>query len=168
MSTPGDCAGPHLGPAFAADASKTIQAIRGMHDVTPACSDTWQRLEDTARAVLTGYGYSEIRTPIVESSDLFKINSLSDAPERAAYREELVCILDGHRDQLDADSRRRLTANPRRYSTPRAPRRRRSSPRPQPSWTAWGPKPATTARPSGPNLTLPPSLTGSFRAWCAD
>ena len=210
-------------PPAVPNTARTIQAIRGMHDCLPTRIGTWQRLEDTARQVLDGYGYTEIRTPIVEVSDLFKrsigevtdivekemysftdrngdslslrpegtagcvraviengllnqpqrlwyrgpmfrherpqrgryrqfhqigvevfgladpaidlevilltarlwralgltglrleINSLGDAPERAAYREELVAFLETHRERLDADSQRRLTTNPMR------------------------------------------------------
>ncbi|NBC96217.1 MAG: histidine--tRNA ligase, partial [Deinococcus-Thermus bacterium] len=43
-----------------------------------------------------------------------EINSLGDSAERAAYREALVAYLDGHREQLDDDSRRRLATNPLR------------------------------------------------------
>ena len=200
-----------------------IRAIRGMHDLLPGESARWQRLEDRARAVLESYGYREVRTPLVEVTELFKrsigevtdivekemysfsdrggdqlslrpegtascvraaiehglldqpqrlwyrgpmfrrerpqrgryrqfhqigvevfglpgpdidlevilltrrlwqalglgelrleINSLGDSAERAAYREALVAYLDGHRERLDDDSRRRLTTNPLR------------------------------------------------------
>ena len=68
-------------------ATRTIQAIRGMHDCLPTRIGTWQRLEDTAREVLDGYGYMEIRTPIVEVSDLFKrsIGEVTDIVEKEMY-----------------------------------------------------------------------------------
>ncbi|MGA0938016.1 MAG: ATP phosphoribosyltransferase regulatory subunit, partial [Sedimenticolaceae bacterium] len=52
--------------------SKNIQAIRGMHDLLPDQSPRWQFLERTVAQVLKSYGYSEIRMPVVESTDLFK------------------------------------------------------------------------------------------------
>ena len=51
---------------------KNIQAIRGMHDLKPEQSPLWQFLEDRVRDVLDGYGYREMRTPIVEMTELFK------------------------------------------------------------------------------------------------
>jgi len=194
-----------------------------MHDILPEHIGRWQTLEDRARAVLEGYGYQEIRTPLVEVTDLFErsigevtdivekemysfedrngdslslrpegtascvraavehgllsaprrlwyrgpmfrherpqkgryrqfhqigvevfglagpdidqevilltrrlwdtlglgnlrleINSLGDSEERAAYRRELVSYLEGHLEDLDEDSRRRLRTNPLR------------------------------------------------------
>ncbi|NKN31886.1 histidine--tRNA ligase [Marichromatium bheemlicum] len=67
--------------------SKKIQAIRGMHDILPDRIPTWHRLEDTARQVLEGYGYREIRTPVVEVTDLFKrsIGEVTDIVEKEMY-----------------------------------------------------------------------------------
>ena len=42
------------------------------------------------------------------------LNSLGDAASRQAYREALVAYLDGYRDSLSEDSRRRLEVNPLR------------------------------------------------------
>ena len=47
------------------------RAIRGMVDILPEETPLWQMLEQTARDVLMAHGYHEIRTPIVESTDLF-------------------------------------------------------------------------------------------------
>ncbi len=43
-----------------------------------------------------------------------QINSIGDAPERLAHREALVRYFHTHRDELDADSQRRLETNPLR------------------------------------------------------
>jgi histidyl-tRNA synthetase len=43
-----------------------------------------------------------------------EINSIGNAHERLAHRGELVAYLERHTDALDADARRRLTANPLR------------------------------------------------------
>ena len=45
------------------------RAIRGMVDVLPGETSLWQMLEQTARDVLFAHGYSEIRTPLLESTD---------------------------------------------------------------------------------------------------
>jgi histidyl-tRNA synthetase len=49
-----------------------ISAPRGTHDILPAESYRWQWLEATFRDYCGRYGYHEIRTPIFESTDLFK------------------------------------------------------------------------------------------------
>ncbi len=67
--------------------AKNIQAIRGMHDLLPDRIGLWQRLEDGARQVLESYGYSEIRTPLVEVTELFKrsIGEVTDIVEKEMY-----------------------------------------------------------------------------------
>ena len=67
--------------------SNQIAAIRGMHDVLPERIGTWQFIEDAARQCLCGYGYAEIRTPIVEITDLFKrsIGDVTDIVEKEMY-----------------------------------------------------------------------------------
>jgi histidyl-tRNA synthetase len=42
------------------------------------------------------------------------VNSIGDAPARAAHREALVKYFEAHADQLDADAKRRLYTNPLR------------------------------------------------------
>jgi len=67
--------------------SQNIQAIRGMHDILPEQTALWQTLEDRARAVLEAYGYQEIRTPLVETTELFKrsIGEVTDIVEKEMY-----------------------------------------------------------------------------------
>ncbi|WP_299497102.1 histidine--tRNA ligase [uncultured Shewanella sp.] len=67
--------------------AKTIQAIRGMNDILPAQSPIWQKVESVLRESVSAYGYSEIRTPIVESTDLFKrsIGEVTDIVEKEMY-----------------------------------------------------------------------------------
>jgi histidyl-tRNA synthetase len=67
--------------------SKQIQAIRGMNDCLPAQSGLWQSVEGVIRQVVASYGYQEIRTPIVESTDLFKrsIGEVTDIVEKEMY-----------------------------------------------------------------------------------
>ena len=48
-----------------------IQSIRGMNDLLPAQSGGWQQIEAIVADVLSQYGYSEIRFPILEKTDLF-------------------------------------------------------------------------------------------------
>lgn len=67
--------------------STAVQAVRGMHDILPADVGYWQMLEKTAAAVLHGYGYSEIRFPIVEKTELFmrSIGEVTDVVEKEMY-----------------------------------------------------------------------------------
>ncbi len=48
-----------------------IQAIRGTRDILPPESSKWLWLEEKCRGVLKRFGYSEIRTPIFEYTELF-------------------------------------------------------------------------------------------------
>ncbi|WP_320821093.1 histidine--tRNA ligase [Thalassolituus sp.] len=70
--------------------AKNIQAIRGMNDVLPAQSPVWQYLEGTVKDVLAGYGYDEIRMPILEQTALFKrsIGEVTDIVEKEMYTFE--------------------------------------------------------------------------------
>ncbi|WP_038904451.1 ATP phosphoribosyltransferase regulatory subunit, partial [Yersinia pestis] len=67
--------------------AKNIQAIRGMNDYLPADTAIWQRIESILKQVLSGYGYSEIRMPIVEQTPLFKraIGEVTDVVEKEMY-----------------------------------------------------------------------------------
>ncbi|MDO6613130.1 histidine--tRNA ligase [Shewanella sp. 1_MG-2023] len=67
--------------------AKQIQAIRGMNDILPTQSPLWQKVESVIRSTVSAYGYSEIRTPIVESTDLFKrsIGEVTDIVEKEMY-----------------------------------------------------------------------------------
>jgi histidyl-tRNA synthetase len=70
--------------------AKTIQAIRGMNDCLPTNTPLWQKLEDTVKKVLSAYGYSEIRMPIVEMTHLFSraIGEVTDVVEKEMYTFE--------------------------------------------------------------------------------
>lgn len=67
--------------------SKTIQAIRGMNDCLPTQTPIWQFVEEQIRKVVNSYHYQEIRTPIVESTDLFKrsVGEATDIVEKEMY-----------------------------------------------------------------------------------
>ncbi len=67
--------------------ANNIQAIRGMHDVLPDQTPLWQYAEKILRDVLGSYGYSEIRLPIVEKTELFKrsIGEVTDIVEKEMY-----------------------------------------------------------------------------------
>jgi histidyl-tRNA synthetase len=66
---------------------KTITTIRGMHDISPDEAPTWQRVEDVARTVLEGYGYREMRPPVIEHTELFvrSVGEGTDIVEKEMY-----------------------------------------------------------------------------------
>ena len=68
-------------------ASKTIQAIRGMNDVLPDEAHLWEYFEETVRDWLRAYGYRNVRTPILEKTDLFvrSIGEVTDIVEKEMY-----------------------------------------------------------------------------------
>ena len=70
--------------------ANNIQAIRGMNDYLPEETAVWQRIEGILKDVLAGYGYSEIRLPIVEQTPLFKraIGEVTDVVEKEMYTFE--------------------------------------------------------------------------------
>ncbi|MCX7097354.1 MAG: histidine--tRNA ligase [Methylococcales bacterium] len=70
--------------------ANNIQAIRGMHDVLPDQTPLWQYAEHIIRDVLGAYGYSEIRLPILEKTELFKrsIGEVTDIVEKEMYTFE--------------------------------------------------------------------------------
>lgn len=67
-----------------------IQAIRGMNDILPDASPIWQYLEQQVQSLLASYGYSEVRMPIVEHTELFKrsIGEVTDIVEKEMYTFE--------------------------------------------------------------------------------
>jgi histidyl-tRNA synthetase len=70
--------------------AKNIQAIRGMNDCIPSQSGIWQFVEAQIRQLVGAYQYQEIRTPIVESTELFKrsIGEVTDIVEKEMYTFE--------------------------------------------------------------------------------
>ncbi len=67
--------------------AKNIQAIRGMNDCSPTESPLWQWIEGHVRQILSSYGYSEVRMPIVESTPLFAraIGEVTDVVSKEMY-----------------------------------------------------------------------------------
>ena len=70
--------------------SKQLQAIRGMNDILPEQTPSWQYLEQQVRSVVSSYGYQEIRVPIAESSAVFSrgIGAGTDVIEKEMYSFE--------------------------------------------------------------------------------
>jgi histidyl-tRNA synthetase len=64
-----------------------LQSLRGFNDLLPDDTAAWQHVEQTAREVFAGYGYREIRTPILEQTALFKraIGEVTDVVEKEMF-----------------------------------------------------------------------------------
>ena len=70
--------------------SKKISAVRGMNDMLPSAAHAWEHIEQIARTVLRAYNYQQIRTPILEHTQLFTrgIGEVTDIVEKEMYSFE--------------------------------------------------------------------------------
>jgi len=64
-----------------------INSIRGMHDILPSEMHLWHKFERTVRAVVSSYGFDEIRIPVLEKTELFAraIGDATDVVEKEMY-----------------------------------------------------------------------------------
>ena len=64
-----------------------LQAVRGMNDILPDEAELWQRFEEVVTGCLHSYGYRNVRTPIVEATQLFQraIGEVTDIVEKEMY-----------------------------------------------------------------------------------
>ncbi|MDD5222561.1 MAG: histidine--tRNA ligase [bacterium] len=78
-------------------ANKTVQSVRGFVDLLPEDAWKWQFLEATAREVFQLYGFEEIRTPLLEKTDLFS-RSVGEATDIVG--KEMYTFTDRSGDSL--------------------------------------------------------------------
>jgi histidyl-tRNA synthetase len=57
-----------------------IGSVKGTRDLLPPETRVWNRVEAVAREVFSLYGYDEIRTPVLESTELF-VRSVGEATD---------------------------------------------------------------------------------------
>ena len=71
-------------------AQDQIKALIGMNDILPGQTQIWRYLEAQVKETLDGFGYQEIRMPIVEETRLFKrsIGEVTDIVEKEMYTFE--------------------------------------------------------------------------------
>lgn len=64
-----------------------IQLIRGFKDILPGEVETWQQIEKVSRSLFEDFGFREIRTPIMERTELFarSIGEDTDIVEKEMY-----------------------------------------------------------------------------------
>ncbi len=55
-----------------------IRAVKGTRDLLPPETTAWQRVEEEARRIFGAYNYREIRTPVLEPTELFARSVGSD------------------------------------------------------------------------------------------
>lgn len=67
------------------------QSIRGTRDILPGETNEWQRIEGLARNLFGLYGYSEIRTPVIEETGLF-IKSVGEDTD--IVKKEMFSFID--------------------------------------------------------------------------
>lgn len=67
-----------------------IQSVRGMSDILPEQAGAWRYLEQTAQRIFSSYGLTQIRTPVVEDTELFarSIGDVTDIVEKEMYTFE--------------------------------------------------------------------------------
>ena len=64
-----------------------ITAVKGFKDILPPETDTWRHIEATAIDVFRTFGFSEIRIPLLEKTELFRrgIGESTDIVEKEMY-----------------------------------------------------------------------------------
>ena len=67
--------------------TRTIEPLRGVHDILPSATPAWQHLERITREVFAAYGYAEFRPPVIEQTQLFRrsIGDFTDIVEKEMY-----------------------------------------------------------------------------------
>ncbi len=66
---------------------KKVAGLTGMKDALPPETARWERLEAIVRDWLAGYGYQNLRTPVLEHTRLFArgIGEVTDIVEKEMY-----------------------------------------------------------------------------------
>ncbi|PLX80063.1 MAG: histidine--tRNA ligase, partial [Desulfuromonas sp.] len=65
----------------------SITGIKGMNDILPDEVSVWQFIEQNADRIFKSFGFTEIRVPVVEKTDLFcrSIGETTDIVEKEMY-----------------------------------------------------------------------------------
>lgn len=74
-----------------------IIAIRGFNDVLPADTEVWRHIEETAWSIFRTYGFSEIKLPVVEKTELF-LRSIGETTD--IVEKEMYTFADRHGDSI--------------------------------------------------------------------
>lgn len=70
--------------------SADAQPVQGMSDIAPPEVRLWQRVEAETRAIMSLYGFEEIRTPVIEHTRVFtrSIGDTTDVVQKEMYTFE--------------------------------------------------------------------------------
>ncbi|HYD74463.1 histidine--tRNA ligase [Ramlibacter sp.] len=70
--------------------AEKLSAVKGMNDILPPESARWEWLEDKVRGLMARYAYRNIRTPILEHTQLFVrgLGEVTDIVEKEMYSFE--------------------------------------------------------------------------------
>ena len=74
-----------------------IQTVKGTRDLLPEVMPLWQRVETVAREAFRRYGFKEIRTPIIEQTELFA-RGVGEATD--IVHKEMYAFTDRNGDQI--------------------------------------------------------------------
>ncbi len=66
---------------------RQYKTLKGMQDILPPDSFLWQHVEGTARRIFSSFGFQEIRSPVLEATDIFarSIGEQTDIVEKEMY-----------------------------------------------------------------------------------
>ena len=70
--------------------AQIIKVLKGTKDILPQDIEMWQFIEEKASKVFSSFGFKEIRTPIIESTDLFSrgVGETTDIVNKEMYTFE--------------------------------------------------------------------------------
>jgi histidyl-tRNA synthetase len=82
--------------------AEKLTAVKGMNDILPPDSARWEWLEEKVRSLMARYAYRNIRTPILEHTQLFVrgIGEVTDIVEKEMYAFDDRADKDGKFEQL--------------------------------------------------------------------
>ncbi|HBG45793.1 MAG TPA: histidine--tRNA ligase [Deltaproteobacteria bacterium] len=75
----------------------SITAVKGFNDILPGDTELWRHIEETAYYLFRAYGFSEIRLPIVEKTELF-LRSIGETTD--IVEKEMYTFADRHGDSI--------------------------------------------------------------------
>ncbi len=85
-----------------------IKAVKGTRDLLPPSTEVWNRVEAAARAIFRAYHYYEIRTPILEETQLF---ARGVGEETDIVTKEMYTFTDRDREETSLTLRPENTAS---------------------------------------------------------
>ena len=85
-----------------------IKAVKGTRDLLPPSTEVWNRVEAAARAIFRAYHYHEIRTPILEETQLF---ARGVGEETDIVTKEMYTFTDRDREETSLTLRPENTAS---------------------------------------------------------